>query len=51
MRRDMSLVRCFMCDGIIDSDEHPDGFYVKGHEDKYICENCVETHNLEYDVA
>lgn len=46
----MSLARCDICETIIDSDEHPDGFYVKGHEDKYICEACVEENNMEYDI-
>lgn len=47
----MSMICCTLCDAFIDSDEHPDGFYVKGYEDKYVCENCVETEKLEYDIA
>jgi len=44
------MVCCALCDAFIDSDNEPIGFYVKGYEDKYVCENCVENNDLEYDV-
>lgn len=46
----MSLAKCDMCNAIVDTDESPEGFYVKGYADKYVCESCVENNNLEYEI-
>lgn len=43
----MSMICCHMCSSFIDSDEFPDGFYVKGFEDKYICNSCRESNDLK----
>lgn len=47
----MSLTLCEKCKNVFDTDQDPDGYYVEGHEGEYICENCVENNNLEYDVC
>lgn len=42
----MSMVLCHYCESLIDSDEFPDGFYVLGHKDKYICDSCQQDRDL-----
>lgn len=44
----MSMVFC-QCGAFIDSDEFPEGFYVKGRPDEYVCGSCVENSELEYE--
>lgn len=36
----MSMIFCNDCGRLVDSDDDPEGFYVKTREDKFICEVC-----------
>ena len=36
----MSMMLCYNCDRLCDTDDDPDGFYCEGYEDKFICDFC-----------
>ena len=37
----MSMIRCDVCEDVFDSDDYPDGFYMKECPEGYVCEHCV----------
>ena len=43
----MSMLCCDDCGNLIDSDDDPEGFYVKSRPDKFICEHCRENYPEE----
>jgi len=43
----MSMTTCHLCGDFVDSDAFPEGGYTVKYPDAWICENCIENHELE----
>lgn len=43
----MSVMRCVLCEALVDTDDDPDSLYVLKHKDHCICRWCREANELE----